>query len=88
MSTVSILMMMMNRRKKVITTNFTTFQTNILIINNIITLIAIYILLFLYTGIIDTIITPFYGGKSTKRSRKEPLFLCFFVRTGKTFFVG
>ena len=33
--------MMMNRRKKkVITTNFTTFQTSILIINNIITLIA------------------------------------------------
>lgn len=79
-STVSILMMMMmNRRKKVITTNFTTFQTNILINNNIITLIAIYILLFLYTGIIDTIITPFYGGKSTKKEQKRTiisLFLC------------
>ena len=42
-------------------------------------LIAIYILLFLYTGIIDTIITPFYGGKSTKKEQKRTissLFLC------------
>ena len=80
------MMMMMNRRKKVITTNFTTFQTNILTINNIITLIAIYILLFLYTGIIDTIITPFYGGKSTKKEQKRTIISLFLCKNRKTIF--
>jgi len=81
-------MMMMNRRKKVITTNFTTFQTNILIINIIITLTAIYILLFLYTGTID-ITTPFYGGKSIKKEQKRTIIFLFLCKNRKKIiFVG